>query len=161
VGRGHRDRGRSGWGALFGVHRAAPAGQEMFVEDYLRRAVGAEHIQSSDPVEVTTFVTRELGQPFAPITIDGVELERAEICLLEGRRGAMIVYKIEGEVVSHYVVPRPGGVVRPPRFGRELGRGAGAPSVITWATPRLEQALVGVVPADALMLLARRASTQD
>ena len=51
--------------------------------------------------------------------------ERAEICLLEGRRGAMIVYKRQGEVISHYVVPRARGDERAPARRRPSHQGAG------------------------------------
>lgn len=128
--------------------------EAMFVEDYLRRAVGADHIESSDPAEVTRFLTRELGVAVAPIEGHGLELLRAEICLLEGRRGAMIVYKREGEVISHYMVPREGGESRSPAPGRTLEGAGGAPAVITWASPSLEQALVGDVSTASLMGLA-------
>lgn len=149
------------WLVRSGAPRAEAPGQEMFVEDYLRRAVGADHIETSDPAEVSRFLMRELGLPLAPITTAGLEVQRVEICLLEGRRGAMIVYKRDGQVISHYLVPRPRGTVRPPAPGRDLGDGIGAPSVITWASPNLEQALVGEVPAEALMTLARRAPSLD
>ena len=141
--------------------RASTDDDAMFVEDYLRRAVGEDHIETSDPAEVTRFLTRELGQAFAPLRSEDLEIERAEICLLEGRRGAMIVYKRHGEVISHYVVPSNGGVDRPPVRGRDLGTGTGAPSVITWASPDVEQALVGEVSAEALMALARDASSME
>lgn len=144
-----------------GSSRAVTDDDAMFVEDYLRRAVGADHIESSDPAEVTRFLTRELGQAFVPLRSEDLEIERAEICLLEGRRGAMIVYKRHGQVISHYVVPSNEGVDRAPIRGRDLGTGTGAPSVITWASPDLEQALVGEVSAEALMALARNASSME
>ncbi len=137
------------------------SGDAMFVEDYVRRAVGADHIETSDPGEVKRFLTRELGVPLAPLRHAGLELERAEICLLEGRRGAMIVYKREGEIISHYVVPRAGGDDRAPALGESLQAGDGGPSVITWASASLEQALVSDVPSRELMELARTAAAVD
>jgi hypothetical protein len=140
----------------------APAsGDAMFVEDYVRRAVGADHIETSDAGEVQRFLTRELGVPLSPLRHAGLELERVEICLLEGRRGAMIVYKRQGEVISHYVVPRAMGDERAPAVGESLHAGDGGPSVITWASASLEQALVSDVPSRELMELARTAATVD
>jgi len=133
----------------------------MFVEDYLRRAVGEDHIETSDPAEVTRFLARELGLALAPIQASDLVLQRAEICLLEGRRGAMIVYKRNGEIISHYVVPKSNDLVRAPSLGRELEFAGQTPAVITWATPSLEQALVGDVTATELMTLARAAPSLD
>lgn len=137
------------------------SGDAMFVEDYVRRAVGADHIETSDAGEVKRFLTRELGIPLSPLSHAELELERAEICLLEGRRGAMIVYKRQGEVISHYVVPRARGDERAPAVGESLHAGDGGPSVITWASASLEQALVSDVPSRELMELARTAATVD
>ena len=137
------------------------ADDTMFVEDYLRRAVGADRIESSDRTRVARFLARELGIAVAPIEHEGLELQRAEICLLEGRRGAMIVYKRDGELISHYIVPRPAAAPRAPAPGRALEEAAGAPAVITWASRSFEQALVGEVSPDSLMVLIQQAPTSD
>lgn len=129
---------------------------EMFVEDYLRRAVGQDHIETDDPSEVTRFLERELGLRFAPIQLAGLELSRAEICLLEGRRGAMIVYKKDGAEVAHYIVPREDSAERDPALSTSGRAEAGRMPVVTWATPDIEQALVGEVEADELLRIARR-----
>ena len=129
-------------------------GPEMFVEDYLRRAVGEDHIETNDPAEVRRFLVRELGLALGPIHFAGLDLSRAEICLLEGRRGAMIVYKIDGAEVSHYLVPRRRAEPRSPAVStRSAGAGVGTP-VVTWATPDVEQALVGEVSEAQLIAIA-------
>ena len=150
-------------GAAYLTLPASPdtADDSMFVEDYLRRAVGADHIETSDPAEVTRFLARELGLALSPIQASDLVLQRAEICLLEGRRGAMIVYKRDGRIISHYVVPKSNEEVRAPSMGRELESAGQTPSVITWATPTLEQALVGDVAAQELIALARTAPSLD
>ena len=133
-----------------------------FVEDYLRRAVGQDHIETSDPEEVGRFLTRELGIPLRPLAAPGLELQGAEICLLEGRRGAMIVYKKEGTSVSHYLVPREGAGKRAPAFSASgPGEPVTAPAVITWSTPSLEQALVGDLGSETLLRLARAGYSLD
>ena len=106
----------------------------MFVEDYLRRAVGQDHIVTDDPNEVRRFLQRELGMQLQPLQFAGLELERVEICLLDGRRGAMIVYRKDGAEVSHYLVPREGTEQRAPA----LSEGGGSVPVVTWSTTRLE-----------------------
>lgn len=127
----------------------------MFVEDYLRRAVGQDHIQSSDPAEVVQFLQRELGIRIEPLRVEGLELVGAEICLLEGQRGAMIVYKKDGAAVSHYLVPRRGTRPRAPALSRSNNDpGAANMPVVTWSTSSVEQALVGELTSDELIRLA-------
>ena len=129
---------------------------DVFVEDYLRRAVGQDHIETSDPAEVTRFLQRELGLRVQPLRHAGLDLERAEICLLEGRRGAMIVYKKDGAIVSHYLVPREDAQERQPALSESSGGDATLDMpVVTWASTRLEQALVGEVDSALLMALAQ------
>ena len=142
-------------GGALGPHRADVEGPEIFVEDYLRRAVGQDHIETHDPAEVRRFLERELGLRLDPIHVAGLELARAEICLLEGRRGAMIVYKSGDAEVSHYLVPRADARERPPSLSLRGSGPANDMPVVTWATGSIEQALVGGVSADQLLAIAR------
>ena len=132
----------------------------LFAEDYLRRAVSQERLVSSDAAEIGRFLTRELGRPIRPLQIPGLRLTSAEICLIEGRRGAMIKYVEDGREISHYLIPREGTQRRDPEPASALSpsSGAGGPRLITWATPEIEQALVGEVAEARLMELARNAS---
>jgi hypothetical protein len=131
----------------------------LFAEDYLRRAVAQERIASSDPGEVSRFLTRELGRPIQPLQVAGLRLTSAEICLIEGRRGAMIKYVQDGRDISHYVIPRDGTPRRDPEPATAWSSAtSGGPALITWATPDIEQALVGEVSVNHLMELARNAS---
>ncbi len=138
----------------------APNDGGLFAEDYLRRAVAEERIVSSDVDEVSRFLTRELGRPIRPLEIDGLRLTGAEICFIEGRRGAMIQYVENGRQISHYLIPREGTRRRDPEPASAWGssRGAGGPALITWATSEIEQALVGEVSEAHLIALARNAS---
>ena len=138
----------------------APNDGGLFAEDYLRRAVAEERIVSSDAAEVSRFLTRELGRAIRPLQIAGLRLTGAEICLIEGRRGAMIQYVEDGREISHYLIPREGTQPRDPEPAAAWSSrgGAGGPALITWATGEIEQALVGEVPEAHLMELARSAS---
>lgn len=124
------------------------------VDDYLRRAVGQERINNSDPRMVGQWLARELGLEMPPIQFAGLDLQGAEICLLDGERGAMIRYKKDGVEVSHYLVPRRGAEQRDPALG--VARGT-MPPLVTWATESMEQALVGDLDAAELLALARSA----
>lgn len=140
---------------------AAPraAATQMFVEDYLRRAVGEDHIDTDDAEEVQRFLQRELGVRLMPLQPDGLVLARVEICLLDGRRGAMIVYRRDGAEVSHYIVPRADAHPRPPELSSyPASSGGDEMPIVTWATPRLEHALVGSIAESRLLEIARTAT---
>lgn len=141
---------------------ALPEAGELFVDDYLRRAVGQDKIVTSDPAEISRFLVKELGLLITPIQIEGLRLAGAEVCFLDGRRGAMIRYWQDGLEVTHYLIPREGVEERAPRRSSILpdrSEDQAAPSVVTWATPSIEQALVGEVSAERLMTIALEASS--
>lgn len=151
--------------ALVLIAEFRPAGEpaaydaDMFVEDYLRRAVGQDHIVTTDPAEVTRFLERELGIRIEPLQGAGLDLQRAEICLLEGRRGAMIVYKKDGAEVAHYLIPRDDAEAREPAVSDQARFDPSDMPVVTWATPRVEQALVGEIGSDRLLEMADHGSS--
>jgi len=132
----------------------------LFAEDYLRRAVAEQRIVSSDAAEISRFLTRELGRAIRPLQVVGLRLTGAEICLIEGRRGAMIQYVEDGHEISHYLIPREGTRPRDPEPAAAWSSSgsAGGPALVTWATREIEQALVGEVSEAHLMELARNAS---
>lgn len=137
------------------THPEAVDDTSVFVEDYLRRAVGQDRVETSDPGEVRRFLQRELGLQLRPFALAGLEIQRVEICLLEGRRGAMIVYMQDGTQISHYLVPREGAEQRAPTLSSYAGAApSGDMPVVTWATPRVEQALVGELSSRELLRLA-------
>jgi anti-sigma factor RsiW len=144
-----------------GVGRPVPetATGDVFLEDYLRRAVSEDHITTSDPTEVARFLLRELGLSLRPIEVEGMTVEGAEVCLLEGRRGAMILYKVDGRTVSHYLVPNAGAAARPPSHSATL-EGTHDPTVVTWSAAEVEHALVGPVDGAQLLRLAVVAAAQ-
>jgi hypothetical protein len=148
---------------VVGTRQGVPPADDpdVFVQDYLRRAVGQDHIETSDASEVRRFLERELGLRFDPIQLAGLDLTRAEICLLEGRRGAMIVYKTGKSEITHYVVPREDAVRRAPALSTRSGASAADMPVVTWATPHVEQALMGEVSSDQLIQIAQQGSSFD
>ncbi len=66
----------------------------------------------------------------------------------------MIVYKIRGSTVSHYLVPKEDTRARPPALSDYRVDPVGSMPVVTWSTPRVEQALVGEIDPDELLQLA-------
>lgn len=127
--------------------------ETAFVDDYVRLAVREDHVVTPDTAEVRRFLMRELGRSIAPLTAPGVRIAGAEVCLLRGRRGAMISYETRAGKLSYYLVPRPGAPERPPAVSRSTStRGT---TLVTWVSDGIERALVGPQPPERLLALAR------
>jgi anti-sigma factor RsiW len=118
--------------------------------------VAEEHLVTEEPREVAQFLTRELGIQAGPIPRPGLHIEGVEICLIDGRRGALILYRLDGRRVSHYLIPRPLGPARIPAPAHSAPTGGQATiPVVAWASGAVEHALVGEFPAETLLRLAR------
>jgi len=135
------------------------------VEDYVRRATAGEHLATSDPEEIADFLSERLGVRLEPLLVEGLEVEGAEVCLLDGQLGALIVYKLDGAVLSHYLIPYDEASPREPTVSqfRMAGEGQDVGSdqevnLVTWASPRLEQALMGSMAPGTMVRLASVAS---
>lgn len=145
--------------ALLWILRPAPedAGS-IFVQDYVRKAVEQEAIRSSNPEMVSAFLMRELGAAIRPPSVRAAQLAGAEVCLLDGQRGALLTYVMEGRPLSFYVVPKRGRIA-------DLARGDPTPvftlegtlKVILWSDDRFAYAVVGEQSADDLQAFARAA----
>jgi len=127
-----------------------------FVEDYMRLAVREDHVVTPDPAVVRQFILRELGSHVEPLAEEGLAIAGAEVCLLDGHRGAVIRYQTKLGMVTYYVIPVRG--IEPRRPGITERPGGGRANVVTWAGEGMERALVGPLPADSLLELARRAN---
>jgi hypothetical protein len=128
------------------------------VEDYLRRAVGTEQVETSDPREIQRFLAREIGVPMAGLIHPDLIPIRAEVCMLDGTRGALIQYDRDGEVVSHYVIPAEQVGPREPEVAQSMEDGrpdAMGPNVVTWSRPGVQEALVSDLPVAELLELLR------
>lgn len=122
----------------------------IYIEDYIRRAVSEDRITTSDADQVARFLTRELGRAARPLETPALAILSAEICILDGVRGAMIQYERDGRVISHYLIPRQAAnrEATRPRQARTNGIG-----VVMWAANSFEHALIGELPADSLVAL--------
>lgn len=151
------DRGSSGTGPV--AHPDVLPGIQL-VEDFVREAVEAERIVTSDPAEVTEFLHRELGMRLSPLTFDGFQLVGAEICIWEEKRGAVILYVRNGQMLYHYVVEGEDPSFRSPRLsGSAPARWSGEtpPSVAVWSSGLREEALVGSLSPASLLAVVNEA----
>ncbi len=141
------------------LDRSMPEDGSVFMDDYVRRAVSQDRIASSDPSEVSNFLMKELGISqtawrLAGLDGTGMKLSGAEVCYLNGRRGAMVIYEGEGRSLSHYLIPMEDDSAREPASSDPLSVEEGseaAPAVVTWASQSLEQALIGSFSVDQLI----------
>jgi anti-sigma factor RsiW len=122
-------------------------------EDHVRSA-HEESITSADAAAVEQWLSVRV--PFAvhmPMIPDAV-LKGARLCYLDGHRGAVLRYQVEGDEVSFYVMPI-GSNAPPPapeQFLRGVERGY---QIVAWQHAALIHALVGNVPEVRLLQMAR------
>ena len=123
------------------------------VEDHMR-ALKGEGIASSDSATVAAWLARRL--PFAmhlPLFPDS-ELRGARLCLMDGRTGAAVEYRVDGQAVSYYVMPEPTTEVAERAQTFRYASHAGY-RVVVWHEPGLMHALVASLPKARLAALAR------
>ena len=135
--------------------RTGPPDALAALADDHMRAIGGDGLASADTAAVAEWLRARL--PFAvhvPVLPD-LELRGARLCLMDGRRGAVVEYRTAtGEPVSYYVVPAPQG--RPVAGRNDVQRASRAGYyVVGWTEPGLLHALVANLPESRLVELAR------
>ena len=138
---------------------------DAFAHDYLRRVVEQESMQGTED-EIAIFFAKELGIALQPPSIPGMQVERAIICLLGGRRGGVVEYSGEGKRLSFYLIPIGDDPVTEPEdlevdaVGDNMNVtttiSESGLSVATWRDGRHHHALVGDLDVVELRVLADR-----
>lgn len=143
------------------AERSPSAVQDLtaFAEDHVR-ALQGDAVNTADPVAVEAWLRSRV--PFAVQVprIPGAVLEGARLCLLGGRRGAVVRFRVDGEPVSYYVMAEPkDGAERldAAAFREETDAGF---NVVAWRHGGLIHALVGALPRERLTVLARICTEQ-
>ena len=153
---------REGWAVAAGVvavltaaailHDGTPPVGEAYARDYLSHVEDLK-IYSPDPAAVSQFFQQQMGVGMRPVTVEAGQLTRAMVCVLANRQAAMVEYELGGHVVAHY------RIIRSDEDGDGDGRlrasTKGDVTTVTWRDTTLEHALVGDLPADNLVALAR------
>jgi anti-sigma factor RsiW len=124
------------------------------VEDHAK-TLGESHIASGDPAEITRWLARQVHFAVYVPVLPGAKLRGARLCVLDGRRGAVVEYDVDGVAVSYFVVPygtqRPGGATPGP-FERTRRSGY---QVVSWREPGLLHAMVGNLSESRLATFAK------
>ena len=127
---------------------------ELLVTDH-QRALSADGLMTTDTAAAARWLERQLAFAVQVPSFPGGQLLGARVVVLDGRRAAVMQYRIDGRLVSYYVSPLPGvqgsaGGMRPPSPARWAGY-----QVVSWQEPGLLHALVGNLPEARLDELAR------
>ncbi|MFN2432731.1 MAG: hypothetical protein ABR599_07940, partial [Gemmatimonadota bacterium] len=135
--------------------RDAPADRlAVIVEDHAR-ALSEAQLASADWVEVARWISRHVHFAMHVPVLPGARLLGARLCVVDGRRGAVVEYAVDGVVVSYFVIPDgapPAEEVVPVGFHRTTLAGY---EVVSWREPGLLHAMIGDLPEPHLARLAK------
>lgn len=140
-----------GWGRV----RPLPWAPETstLVEDHLR-SLDQDAVDASAPAVVEQWLGRRV--PFAVHVPDlpGAALEGARLCFLHGRQGAVVRFRVDGRLVSYYVMPWGQAEAAEPAPSDFREAADAGYNVVTWRRAGLVYALVGDLPRERLAQLA-------
>lgn len=144
-----------GGGWALGRRASGPIEEPSLVAVARDHVRGLQHdaIANGDAAAVTSWLDERV--PFAVRVPDfpGAVLEGARLCLVQGQRGAVVRFRLDGRPVSYYVMPARGPARRDEAaFEEEVEAGY---TVVAWRHGGLRHALVGDLPRHRLAALAR------
>lgn len=123
-----------------------PLSDEAFTADFM--LAGLPAIESGDltPTQVMAFYAEQFGDRMDPARMLDARVTRVAVCIVGGRRGAMVEYELGGERLVYYQIPVGNGrAASDLRIGREDGL-----NVARWGDDRSEHVLVSALPIENL-----------
>jgi anti-sigma factor RsiW len=123
-------------------------------EDHVRSA-HEESIASADAQTVQQWLSGRVAFAVHIPMIPDAAFEGARLCYLDGRRGAVLRYQVDGREVSYYIMPAGPSNLPPPVPERFLHGAESGYQVVAWHDAGLVHALVGNLPEARLVQLAR------
>ncbi len=124
----------------------APLSDGVFTADFM--LAGLPAIESGDlsPTQVMAFYAEQFGDRMDPARMLDARVTRVAVCVVGGRRGAMVEYELGGERLVYYQIPVGNGQAASDlRTGREDGL-----NVARWGDDRSEHVLVSALPIENL-----------
>jgi anti-sigma factor RsiW len=123
-------------------------------EDHIR-ALHEEQMLSADPTTVARWMAQRVAFAVHVPAMPGASLVGGRLCLLHGQRGMVLWYRVDGHLLSYYVMPGAPHTISDPaegilRHGAEAGY-----RVVAWWAEGLFHALVGDLSDERLRALAR------
>ncbi len=122
-------------------------------EDHIR-SLHEEQLLTADPATVARWMGQRVAFAVHVPAMPGTTLVGGRLCLLGGQRGMVLWYRVDGHLLSYYVMPGARHTVSDPaegvfRHGAEAGY-----RVVAWWADGLFHALVGNLPDARLRGLA-------
>ena len=124
------------------------------VEDHAR-ALSETHVASGDPAEITRWLAGQVHFAVYVPVLPGAKLRGGRLCVLDGRRGAVVEYEVDGVAVSYFVMPYETEKAGPSTRARFDGTNRAGYSVVVWREPGLLHAMVGNLPESLLATFAK------
>jgi len=130
------------------------------MEDFVHRASQEERLVSSDPAAIGEFLRLAVGVEVRPANFDGFQLVAAEVCVVESKRGAVLIYERNGQLLYHYILEHDDVAPREPTLSPRAAplrwAGTSTPSVVVWSDGAQDQALVGDLRPETILSFAQR-----
>lgn len=123
-------------------------------EDHVRTAHD-ESIASTDAATVQQWLSGRVAFAVHIPMMPDAAFEGARLCYLDGRRGAVLRYQVDGREMSYYIMPAGPSNLPPPAPERFLRGAESGYQVVAWHDAGLVHALVGNLPEARLLQLAR------
>ncbi len=126
------------------------------------RELQSDGIASDRVSDVTHWLASRVGFAVHAASFANGRLVGARVADVNGHRGAVLLYRVDGQAVSYYIFPTPGtgtGEWRLRQPGVNVSSWNGF-HVAAWEEPGLTHALVGDLPAARLMVLAHECIAQ-
>lgn len=144
-----------GTGLILSSQLSAGLPDEAFVEDFRRTSLPEIVRPNVSPEEVTQFYRAQFGADGPALMLDA-RVTKVAVCRLDGRLGALVEYELSGERVVFYQVPRSNGEGRIGDIRTEI---EGDLTVVRWVDTSYDYALVGPLPGEELVRIARSGRT--
>lgn len=128
-----------------------PPSDGAFAKDFMHAELPEIQSGNLTVTQVAAFYEQQFGDQMAPARLLDAPIKRVAVCIIDGRRGAMVEYDFAGERLVYYQIPLDGALPgNDLRMGRE-----GSLNVARWVVDRSEHVLVSALPVENLEELAR------
>ncbi len=122
-------------------------------EDHLR-TLHEGRIETSDPAVIERWLRQRVAFAVHIPALSGAALEGAHVCFVSDRRGAVLQYRVDGHLLSYYVMPGEEQDDARPAATAFLEKEKAGYRVVAWRHAGLVHALVGDLPRGRLVALA-------
>jgi len=142
--------------------RAGPADIAARLADDHRRVLHGDGITSADSVVVAQWLSGRVGFAVRVPAFTNGQLVGARVADVNGLRGAVLAYRVDGRDVSYYIMPVPGATTggELPRIPMVQVSSWSGFRIAAWSEPGLTHALVGDLPGARLSGLAHECIRQ-